>query len=345
MPAATRSPDEGRPSTPNIRAFTNLGQLSLGAKSPTRFIQQSGGMEALFQGATKGAKGVFEKGEKLGINQAVREAMGEIRKNMQSFNEAKFVSTARRVTDDEVATMTLAAMEKRNKQLANMLEETVANLKSISTSRLEDKARSLERIEVASAKVQFVQMHLEDSTLELTAPELPKDGQLDRSPEAGSDREQGGKGRHTPDPTLLSPPLASNSAAMVLTDPPRLDKAVEAASSPEAGKTNVGISPDSKASAALAGIDRGGRPAAVPTRSTLAQSSFSWMLEPDEPKPSPASSDKSPPMQPKKRSSKSASRGKNAFLFGEATAEDTGPGSLTSENIFGMQPLQRAGHK
>ena len=87
------------------------------------------------------------------------------------------------------------------------------------------------------------------------------------------------------------------------------------------------------------------RPSApIPTRSTLAQSSFSWMLEPDEssPKSTPAKITKSPPAQHKKRPSNNASRERNAFLFGEVTAEQEGRPARDSDEIFGLEPLGKA---
>jgi TBC1 domain family protein 5 len=66
------------------------------------------------------------------------------------------------------------------------------------------------------------------------------------------------------------------------------------------------------------------------------------MLEPDESKPSQSSastsSAKSPPQQHKKKMSNSASREKNAFLFGEVT-ESRNP--LNSDEIFGLEPLKK----
>ena len=128
------------------------------ALSPSRFIQRREGVEALFQGA----RNVFERGEKLGINQAVRDAMGEIKRNVaQGLQEAKQAaaqrntpvrvhgqasgfpsplpgsaadsSSKRRLSYGETV-QTLADMEQRNRQLASMLDETIVALKAVARS-------------------------------------------------------------------------------------------------------------------------------------------------------------------------------------------------------------------
>ena len=86
------------------------------------------------------------------------------------------------------------------------------------------------------------------------------------------------------------------------------------------------------------------RPSApIPTRSTLAQSSFSWMLESDESVASrtPPSAYKTLPTQQRKRLSNNASRERNAFLFGEATVE----AFQKADDIFGMEPIQKSKNK
>ena len=118
--------------------------------SPGKFIQQQGGMEAIFQGA---ARNVLERGEKLGINQAVRDAVGEIKRNVQGFNEARYsAQTARQALASESATMAIEALEKRNRLLASMLDDTIVNLRSIADSSAEDRAKTLE-LEIGRAHV------------------------------------------------------------------------------------------------------------------------------------------------------------------------------------------------
>ncbi|KAG4217407.1 hypothetical protein PC116_g34112 [Phytophthora cactorum] len=84
----------------------------------------------------------------------------------------------------------------------------------------------------------------------------------------------------------------------------------------------------------------------IPTRSTLAQSSFSWMLEPDA-----APSSSSPSIFPsnlpsatesshRKRPSANANRERTAFLFGEVAADDSG-NAVLPDDIFGMEEIRK----
>ncbi|KAK5990209.1 TBC1 domain family member 5 [Cladobotryum mycophilum] len=167
VPKVFKNPEVDDPTSPHPGGLSSLRRRGLGMrsplKSPTRFIHQQGGVETLFQG-------VLEKGEKLGINQAVRDAMGEIRRNMQGLNDVRYSPIPPRdILSEERAAKALAAMESRNKQLASFLDESVTNLKAVSMSDLEDKAKSLELIEIAAAKIQFVQILLQDPSMEVPA--------------------------------------------------------------------------------------------------------------------------------------------------------------------------------
>lgn len=339
-------------------------------RSPARFIQQRG-VEALFQGA---AKNVIERGEKLGINQAVRDAMGEIRKNMQDFQESRSKPTehSRSISNtprhdifsngifaspaDELRKR-MAELEQRNKQLALFLDEAIAGLKEVSASKLEgDKEKTLEGVELAAAKAQLVKVYLENPSLELpqdepreddrTAPQivvddvLPVPAEADASPKSGNINS------------------AASPSLMVAADEMMVDP--EAPGTPKMEATMEGVehehssplSPTQPASAPLL------RPTAVPTRSTMAQSSFAVMLEPDQsPSAASAASSYSPSSLPasatatqhhhnyRKSPRDSVSRDRNAFLFGEVTDQSAGAAAaakaFTSEDIFGLEPLRR----
>lgn len=281
----------------------------------------------MFQGAAKSAKGVLERGEKLGLNSAVREAVGEIRRNVQMFNESRQLHRSPRA--DDGAAGALAAMERRNTQLAALLEETVASLKSISRSSLDDKTKSLDVIELAAAKVQFVQLYLGDSSMEMPAAEAADEGETETKSEHSIDVakkegsvETGQYQSPPPPPESIDEPTA-NGDACARQDPKQETPA--------------------KVEGARDGSDRSGetsRPAGpMPTRSTLAQSSFSWMLEPDAPSRSPSVPSTGRQHQHRKRPSSNASRDRNAFLFGEGMADgDRGP-TAQGDEIFGLEPM------
>ncbi|KAG5658919.1 hypothetical protein KAF25_007472 [Fusarium avenaceum] len=328
MPTASSPPQTSRTNTPSFRGFNSFKQrpgVRSQISSPSRFIQQQGGMEALIQGA---AKGVLERGEKLGINQAVRDAMGEIKRNI---NEARSAPRSPHpLVDDEEAGRSLAALERRNQHLAAMLDETVNSLKSISASSLDDKVKSLELIEIAAAKVQFVKIYLDDSSMEV--PIL-------QSPPTEDDPQEVVVAETTivhPEPVSAASAGLNISGLQITESKPGPEDEAARPSSPD--RMDMVAHEDKKLANSLAPA----RPGPVPTRSTLAQSSFSWMLEPDESKPpqssASTSSAKSPPQQHKKKVSNSASREKNAFLFGEVT-ESRNP--LNSDEIFGLEPLKK----
>ncbi|KAH6897041.1 rab-GTPase-TBC domain-containing protein [Thelonectria olida] len=342
IPTVTSPPSRSRSSTPNFRGFQSLRNRGFGSKSPipspSRFMQQQS-VEALLHGAAKGAKGVFERGEKLGINQAVRDAMGEIKRNI---NEARHnAMSPRQVLHEEGAERGLAALERRNQQLALMLDETINNLKALSSTNLDDKAKSLELIEIAAAKVQFVKIYLEDSSMEVPILDSPPPEMNPQSPIMEDSPIIGELNDKTRPETALLDSTSVNIAALKISEDttPKKDEKLCPPSPDRMDTSNDNATANSLPSGTVVEV----RPSGPnPTRSTLAQSSFSWMLEPDEsasPK-SPEASKKSPPPQHKKRISNSASRERNAFLFGEVTTKAENP-LLSSDEIFGLEPIQK----
>jgi TBC1 domain family protein 5 len=384
------TPAPSRSSTPSFQKLNSLRQRTLGARSPlsasARILQQPGGVEALLQGA---AKNMMERGEKLGINQAVRDAVGEIRRNVQGFQETRTTGRGGRALFGEAApslpehSLSISVMERRNRRLAAMLDESVTNLKLLAASGFEgEKEKHLEAVEIAAAKIQFVKACLEDASLALPEEELPPLGALTISsptetsaPTVALDTTPVVMTSSAVDETrtALSSPDSSKGASTLAPPPAELqmNPAVEAldkmdtdhheedtlpplkseltSSPPPAALTVI---PDSPPPPPVQTEKRPNGP--IPTRSTLAQSSFAWMLEPDTttsslPRPHsgsfsssgrPASSGGGSAAQ-KKRSN--PSREKNAFLFGEVTGDGAGEGILSADQIFGLQPIRKGG--
>lgn len=345
MPTTSTPSDGSRPETPNFRGFNAFRQRGSATRSPlpspSKFIQQQGGVEALLQGAAKGAKGVLERGEKLGINQAVRDAVGEIRRNI---SEARYPSKSpRQVLSEEGPASGLAALERRNQQLAAMLEETVASLKEISAMNL-DKDKTSELIEVAAAKIQFVKIYLEDPSMEVPVLDSP----VSEAQQQNSVLSDAAEISHTEPKSPRDEPLVNNQKVDVETlKAAKEDATPEKAAIPlssDLGTVDSGrdkAAPKPIAALSVPAV----RPAApMPTRSSLAQSSFSWMLEPDESSSSsqaPTATKKPATPQHQKKTSHSASREKNAFLFGEVTSEVEGRNPLGTDEIFGLEPLRK----
>ncbi|KAI5859324.1 RabGAP/TBC [Durotheca rogersii] len=361
-----------RPTSSRISASTIQKKLagSRSPISPPRVKSPPASVEALLQGA---AKGVLERGERLGINQAVRDAMVEIRRNVQ---EARSSMKAGRDLFAEPGpsptARAFAAMDRRNRRLAAMLDESVSALKSLGTSDLDDKERLQSSLELAAAKIQFVKVHLEDSTVALPEEEETVSSLPSATPPISDGKADTG-------------PLGDAAAAVAPTtanDGPR--DPTDAKSSSPSGLPKPSSNPDrtdptdqppemTKATAtAAASADKAfpQRPRAlIPTRSSIAQSSFSWMLEPDSTSASSVVGSSASPssalsQQPlifppssvpltaataaagthahRKRPSANAKRERTAFLFGEA-AVDSGGRAALPEGIFGLEELKRKG--
>jgi len=368
----TLSSSASRPSTPLGQALSPKRALSRTRSplpSPARFLQQQGGVEALFQGA---AKGVFDRGERLGINQAVRDAVGEVKKNMQGLQVSRSQSGNRKTSDvmrwslDEGKSISssrasVAAMNARNQQLARMLGQAMTSLRAVSISAEGDKEQYVAAMDLAIAKVEFVKVYLEDATMPL--PEEPSHA-ASKSPSPLTSI-------NTPQPPLSDSlhPAKSVTPASSTTNPgaqnnlanPK-DKSLQ--SSPI--QDTLSIKEDAtitKPSTTVPSIELQeaktepageaelpARPKApVPTRSSIAQSSFSWMLEPDT--TSGSSHKSSPPKSPSpflksgRRPNSGPNREKAAFLFGEDGAESNmnstrQPVLVNAEEAFNLGTLR-----
>ncbi|KAH6682054.1 rab-GTPase-TBC domain-containing protein [Halenospora varia] len=348
-PSSTQS---SRPSTPLGQALSPHRRLSrtrspLG--SPAKFLQQQGGVEALFQGA---AKGVIERGERLGINQAVRDAMGEVRKNVQGFQTLRSNSTKGRMSEgmrwshDEgkqilPSKATISAMNARNKQLARMLDQAMSDLRDVSVSKDTDKEACVSAMDLAIAKVDFVKIYLEDAEMPLP-PESPALGPTSPSLKSPQDSHHDPLLSATPKPTEITHQVSKQHKATPKPGrevPNLLPSALPGAENvtPQISEpvieNNVQPSPEAlKAEPPLQPkVELLLRPKApVPTRSSIAQSSFSWMLEPDthsssSSKPSPPKPS-SPFLKSGRRPTTGPNREKAAFLFGEDGGESSSTG-------------------
>lgn len=433
--------------------ITGGGDGTSPSPASSRLFQGREGMEALFQGA---AKGVMERGEKLGINRAVRDAVGEIKRNMAEARQAAAANRGPGGEGKSVASLfsptadgkrlsygqamrIMTDMEKRNQQLARMLDETVTTLKTVARGAPakapadapgEEKSESdkaaaqekreqqwqewLEEVELAAAKVQFVKVHLEDSSLTLPVDEPPpaspiaedttmsvSEKESTPGPSISSDAKSPADAGGAPRTPLLQSeaavidfepvtPLAQTEGSKTENDDDRMDVDVDDAApdSPEKAPALPARSPQPQPAEVTPPQpprpkqptppppsikeEEQQRPHTIPTRSTLAQSSFSWMLEPGDTASSLSSSNhnssnndgahsSSPPKKPPRPNA--AGRTKHAFLFGEVVnqsplgggasddpladtqmdgASDGRPRPVTSDEIFGLEPLKRA---
>lgn len=342
--------------SPTIRSDVQAhGQRVPGTKaraslpSPARFLQQQGGVEALLQVA---AKGVYERGEKLGINQRVRDAVVEVRKNVRELQAPRPMSSSRKSSDlmrwslDEGRTISspqksLKMMENRNKVLGKMLDVATEDLRTVTSKAPEgmDAKQYIEAIDIGLAKIQFIQVYLDDSSMPLPEeeePEAPSSSHSQHAPTQvdepadiiGSIDSPGpASGEQTPKPVPVIKPNTS--------DPPApLDQTSKPSSAQPLETAPLG--------ADLVVTERPRLP--VPTRSSLAQSSFAFMLEPDQTASSPPKT--SLPFAAFSKKTSAPAREKASFLFGDASDDDDSlmgkkkSVQVSAENDFSMGTMK-----
>jgi TBC1 domain family protein 5 len=354
-----------RPSTPlgeGVGQKHKIWRARSPLQTPVRFLQQQGGVEALFQGA---AKGVFDRGERLGINQAVRDAVGEVKKNMKGLHASRITSPTRRTSDmmrwslDEGRSVPSqntfeSAMKTRNQQLALMLDEAMADLRDLSVSTDDDKDKYIKGIDLAIAKIGFVKVYLEDSEIPLPfspsnlAPESPSSSIAKTSPkspeQAPSQRPAvtrvtttAGHKLKTASSSDLSLPSTPTPESLTGENSPAVQSSSDVVQDP-LSKTPVELAED---------IGPPSRPiSSLPTRSSIAQSNFSWMLEPDDSSASGVKSappkSSSPFLKSGRRPNSGQGREKAAFLFGEESGEPQIPSNRKSVSAesFSLGPMK-----
>lgn len=184
-----------RETSPSPSFTSSRTRRSIG--SPRSFVgQQGAGLEAMLQGA---AKNVMERGSQWGVGKAIREAVGEVKKNVEAYQSTAssgqstpraggrefrkpaqlgVTGSARPALDrtpSANAIRKVEGLERRNRNLAKMLETAVGELWEHHRQQAEEqdkedgtaRKKGLEALSLAIAKVQFVQVYLEDSSIPL----------------------------------------------------------------------------------------------------------------------------------------------------------------------------------
>ena len=147
--------------------------------SPAKFIQEQGGIEAIVRGAAKGA---YARSEQWGVNRAFRGAM----QNLQSagLSPQRAAEGSRWSLDAgkdagpetrEIGTK-LEKLQNRNLLLANLVGKAMDDLwtqqRRISSKKEagdEKKEDETDNVSLAIAKLQFIQVYLENPSMPLTA--------------------------------------------------------------------------------------------------------------------------------------------------------------------------------
>ena len=266
-PSSSSLPSRISDGKPIHRALTPL-------PTPTKLLNPSGGLEALLQDA---AKGVYTRGEKWGVNKALRDAVGEIRKNvnnLQTPTRSGATLHAERSIEQSPTRQQLSAglstddllrkiddLQTRNKLLASMLQVAVADLWSQQKVTVEETPSdddATKAFTVAIGKVQFVQIYLEDSSLPLVIEQPPES----TPPAPNVNRPITESDTNTQTPPTTSMTLHEDEPADVKKS---LGLVSEAASKVTSSRNSTQLSSTSTTNSA--------------SRPALAQSSFSWMLD------------------------------------------------------------------
>lgn len=341
----------------------NISQSSRPTTSASTLPDRPGalpsGLESLFQGA---ARDLYIRGEKWGVNQAIRDAVGEVKKNVQGLQSPRVGSLALSTSEGVEVLRKIEALEQRNKELGKMLTGTVAELWDYHKQQVDEKKNedeSLRALSLAIARVQFVQVYLEDASVPLPAEDqvtAPGNGTTDtagtvplrssspvrktpaRPSRATRYRQTKASGPSqppnppSPSQTPSAPPILPSIVTSLPPEqqqPPPLH-AVPTTTTPHQpapSTTTVSKPPISQSVPAAAKLpSTTTRPVTLPTRPPIAQSSFSWMLGQDSTSPSSNSRSSfiaASPFQPEKRRGVAAGK---SFLFGEEDDEDDSGG-------------------
>jgi TBC1 domain family protein 5 len=288
-----------RDQSPSPSFVSSRTRQSMG--SPKSFVTQQGaGIEALIQGA---AKNVLDRGSQWGVGKALRDAVGEVRKNVEAYqsgtNSGQTTPRAGGREFRKPGQLGIAAangrpglervhsantlkkledLDRRSKGLAKMLEVAVSDLWEYHRDRDEaQKAtvddtkgkEAMEGLSLAIAKVQFVQVYLEDSSLP-----LPVDEATEQAATAQAAVSLASPITHSPIPperTASVPPISlttTSRPASPITIATEVSTPLEPRPTSPPART---LSPPSKLSSTLS----------PRSRPQLTSSNFSWMLGED----------------------------------------------------------------
>ncbi|KAK3723493.1 hypothetical protein LTR37_001745 [Vermiconidia calcicola] len=350
----------GRPVTPpalqrNITAYAGANAVKAASTnkslSPSRSPRPGRNLEAVLQST---AKNLYAQSEKYGVGKAVRSAVSEVHRKAQEIREAQTPSspvTWRQrgpppATDAEALRRRLQAFEDRNRQLSKLLGAAVNELweyqrvameNSRDTKSDEDSA-VVERLSMAVAKAQFVQVYLDDPALPLPAepggPEhkpgvddvkadteeamasnqLQSEGDQDPSPLGPVEEE----GQPSLEPTSLLRELPNNPVHG-LADPSTFEDSLQSAPDPGSREQDKDIpdiafqSDQNESQPETLPPERTNTPKGLTSRPRLEQSSFSWMLgEKDSSTGSFANASAFPPEHNRTK----------GFLFGDSSEDN-----------------------
>ena len=325
----------------------------------SRVSPNTGNLEYYLQDA---ARGLYSRSRKLGIRKAVQDAVGEVRKNVQAITLPEGEGRLRQARNNQGSAgpadilQKISALQERNKALARMLASAVdelweyeKDLNSSKNGKSENKNGS-EGLSATIAKVQFVQVFMEDPSIEVAITDVAEDKSSGSTQSTDQESSQGGTGNKgnshdqedsstklkknnmQPKPSIIS----DNMSDQVQVEPESatLDNVLSATNKPSPNTD----SQETITSEASAQSHKSRTPVNLhASRPSLAQSSFSWMVKTDTEDSSFVATSPTPTERRRGR----ASRG---FLFGEddgadkAKTESVGSGGGSSSTKGKTKP-------
>ena len=310
-----RSPSLSKQSqSQSSRSRPGMTSLTQRAPSPQQgpsAARISAGIDELVQGA---AKGVLSRSEKWGWNRVVRDAVGEVKKNVQGLQSgnSSWIRTGPRWSLDEGRFLTAEPKENLD-QVKSILHrnENLAQILAMVTSELSDAISNPtlkglpDATTLAISKLNLVRICLEDSTIPIQFDSIAAE-----SNNGGLEEKQDGPKN---DPSSLTPTpdtsaVRATKAALAPTTEASLVESTKAAS----------LAPPIPRAEEKPAIElrRGSSPLLDQPRSSIAKSSFAWMLgEDDTTSLGFRSSSLSPSSTPKGGGSKESKN--SGLLFGD----------------------------
>ena len=303
--------------------------------SPARFLQDQGGIEGIIQEA---AKGVYSRGEKWGVGKALRDAAQVLQSGDSS--PRRVPNGSRRLLDDGRNIPSAAEMEEkihtleeRNKSLAKLLEAAMAELWVQQVEFAKNQADSAaDAVSIAIAKVQFVQVYLENPGMPIPNENATIEGIRHEEPKEASSVTPGFNVVEAVEEN--DKPLPAAPGVVSTPEETLSEKYVTKVNSDSTGTPSEPLTDPSSTTSSDTHTTNP-KPASHLSpvsfhqpRPSLAQSSFSWMLGEDQRKSSFVSASPFP-------SEKRLARSKAGFLFGDDGEGRKGSGAAKDKDKSG----------
>lgn len=165
-----------------IRNARTIQHRQSPSASPGRFASPQRQLEGLFQDV---AGGLQKRTEGWNVSKAVRSAVGEVRRNMNSYQtspsrqpSADILYGERKSLDGraeeirQVAQRKIEELETRNKTLAKMLDDALQALRSTKLASSESSEDADQSFNMSLAKIQIVSVYLANNDIPIP-PEIP----------------------------------------------------------------------------------------------------------------------------------------------------------------------------